>query len=269
MAEEKSRFEKVQQKLDYLINKWWFYVILIVLSFIIPTYASKGYNYNETGKFMYDILSTVLSPYRFLQPVFHIATVIIIILVIVLKNKMTRIFNFYVALNYFLAVFLQNITLNPTYGFVILGSNMFMILLPAFFWLIEGVIKRNNFAEITKFIPRYWVVPLAILAFWFPIGSSLLPSFDPILLLYSDFGLAVCLITPVFLALMSLYHPNYNVATVRMTSFTGIFFAIYNMINPFTNIGLYWWLLVLHIPLLSISLYCFILTLKRKEVENK
>ncbi len=73
--------------------------------------------------------------------------------------------------------------------------------------------------------------------------------------------------TPGYVGLLTLYYPKVNMVTLRMTSLVGLSIGRANM---FTNFGMRpsvnWWNGVLHIPLLVISLYGLIISLKRPPV---
>jgi len=71
------------------------------------------------------------------------------------------------------------------------------------------------------------------------------------------------MMTPVYVGLLTLYWPKVNMATLRVTSLVGLIIGLYNMLNFFIRPGRNWWNGVLHIPLLIISLYGLIISLKR------
>jgi Na+(H+)/acetate symporter ActP len=138
-----------------------------------------------------------------------------------------------------------------------------MFLIVAGFWAWEAVVLKNDYTFRKLPIWRYWVVPLAVLAFWYP-SSKGRPDFNPVNLITSGSGLAFCLMTPVYLTLLSLYWPRVNMPAMRVTSLVGLIIGLYNMyVNFGINPGRLWWNGVLHIPLLSISVYGLILSLKK------
>jgi Na+/proline symporter len=112
-------------------------------------------------------------------------------------------------------------------------------------------------------------VPLAILAFWAP-ASRGRPDFNPVYLVTNGAGLAFCMMTPVYVGLLTLYWPKVNIATLRVTSLVGLIIGLYNMhVNFFVRPSMLWWNGVLHIPLLTVSLYGLILSLKRAHAEQQ
>ena len=69
---------------------------------------------------------------------------------------------------------------------------------------------------------------------------------------------AFCLTTPLFLTILTLNLPKVNIVTYRITAIIGVIIGLYNMMNFFNPHTV--WLGVVHVPLLTISLYCAILS---------
>jgi hypothetical protein len=256
-----------QGKLDYLTRKWWFFLLFIVLQFV-PSYASKGFDPAETGLVTGEVLSHALV-YDFpsLFPIFKIIPVILIISIIFLKNAVTRVFSVYAGITYLLFAVLQSVAITEKYGLGIITTNVVMFSLVAIFWFWEAVVQKNNFTAPKRGGWRYWVVPFAFLAFWYPLTiseGSMIPDFNPIGILANGAGLAFCLMTPVYIAVLTLYHPRINLATLRVTSLVGVIIAIYNvLVNFILAFSTMWWNGVLHIPLLTISAYGLMLSFRR------
>ncbi|MDD5583313.1 MAG: hypothetical protein PHS99_08920 [Candidatus Marinimicrobia bacterium] len=267
---KKESLEKIQAKLELATRKWWFFLIFLFMQFI-PPYASKGYEWPEMGMVTGEILGhAIISNYAALYPIFKIAPIILFILIIFLRNGATRLFSIYVAINYVLIAFLQNIALTEKYGLGIVTINFIMFLLVAIFWIWEAIAQKNDFTLRKQPPWKYWVIPLAFLAFWYPANpNTLMPDFNPIYLFINGAGLTFCMMTPVYLAILTLYHPRVNIATLRITSLVGLIIAFYNLwVNFFINPSVLWWNGVLHIPLLSISLYAFVLSLRKNSLEE-
>ena len=68
--------------------------------------------------------------------------------------------------------------------------------------------------------------------------------------------------TPVYLGILTLYYPKVNVVTLRLTGLLGIIIGFWNMIVNFLIMPDLWWNGVLHLPLLFISIYAFVLSLR-------
>jgi hypothetical protein len=258
-----------QSKIERITRRWWFFGLFVLIQFF-PPYASKGYKIEDWGQVIQHALGNAIV-YRHpeIYPVFQIIAILLVVGILILRNKLARVFGVYVAISYMLFAIGQSIAFTDKYGLSICTINFVMFLIVAGFWAWEAVVLKNNYSFRKLPIWRYWVVPLAVLAFWCP-SSRGRPDFNPVLLFTSGSGLAFCLMTPVYLALLSLYWPRVNTPVMRATSLVGLIIGLYNMyanfgINPVRG----WWNGVLHIPLLSISIYCLILSLKHLQVENQ
>jgi hypothetical protein len=139
-----------------------------------------------------------------------------------------------------------------------------MLLVVAAFWFWDVFAQKNDLMLVEKPSWKYWVVPLAALAFWYPLNpQTFMPDFNSLYFLTNGAGLTFCMMTPVYLAILILHHPRVNMATLRVTGLAGVIIASYNVILNFLMYPeLLWWNGVLHIPLLMISGYA--LSLKKK-----
>ncbi len=264
---KRGGLEKFQVKIESVTRRWWFYLLFVLLQFI-PPYTSKGYVKSEAGIVAGEILShSLVFSYTALWPIFKIIPLILFISIIFLGNKVTSIFDVYGGVTYILFAFLQSIAVTEKFGLGILTVNLIMFLFVAAFWFWEVIVQKNDFSPRKQAVWRYWVIPFAFLAFWYPANpSTLMPDFNPIYLITNSAGLAFCMMTPVYLAILTLYYPRVNIATLRVTSLVGIIIGLYNMfVNFVFALDELWWNGILHIPLLSISLYAFTLSFHRFE----
>jgi hypothetical protein len=261
-----------QSKIEGITRRWWFFGLFVLIQFL-PPYASKGYKFPEEwgDVIMHALRYAFVYSYPRLFPIFKIIPIILIIGIIVFRNKVTRIFNIYVAFSYVLFALGQSIAVTERYGVAICTVNVVMFLVIAAFWAWESIVLQNDFklARIPLF--RYWVVPLLVIAFWYPLDfRTARPDFNPVHLFTNVAGVTFCMMTPVYLGLLSLYWPRVNQATMRVTSLVGLIIGLYNM---YANFGIkpsiLWLNGVLHIPLLVISLYGLILSLRRPKIKNR
>jgi len=261
----------IQRKLETITRKWWFFALFIVLTFV-PPYTSKTYNWTEggfnwmespTGQIILGALENTLAIAK-ASPVFQIIPIILIASMTLLGNKVARIFSIYGAFSYILFAFLQSIATTEKFGFGIATSNLIMILMAAAFWAWEAIVLKNNITLRQQPTWKFWVVPLAFLAFWFPMNpDTLKPDFNPAYLLTSGSGLYFCTMTPVYLAILTLCWPSVNLATLRVTSLAGAFIGFSTMLVFFVWFPTtFWWNGVLHIPLFTISIYGLALSLR-------
>jgi hypothetical protein len=247
-------------------KKWFYpliYFFLILLNSIVPHYTSTGYSWAESGEVVKSVLSVSLKPYLPLAPIFHIATVVLLIAIWRYGNKVRRIFSLYIGVNYIFIALAQGIGTIEKYGLVIMTGCVITYILVGLLWIWETISPRNDVTFRKLPAVRYWPVPLAFLAFWFPIGKDLTPNFDPVLLLTSPYGLAYCLTTPLIVCLLTLFHPRVNEPLYKITAFVGVIYGIWNMFSFFSPHAR--WLGVLHFPLLFISIYALFLPRMVKE----
>lgn len=263
------KIQKIQGKLDTVTKKWWLYLLLLLL-FFIPTYASKSYDPRQSVDLIGQVLSApLIYVFPALMPIAKIVPVALIVGVLAYGNKMRRAFNVYVAVLYLALAFLQTAAVTNTYGLVVISGNLALVLIVALVWVWEIVVERNDFGTRKHPLWRWWVAPLAVVSLLAPVDASTMsPDFSPVRLLTNEAGLTVCMMTPVVLAVLTLFHPTVNPAVLRVSSFAGMLLGAVNMIVWFALESWGWWMGVLHIPLVVISVYAFVLAHVRAEGES-
>jgi hypothetical protein len=103
-----------------------------------------------------------------------------------------------------------------------------------------------------------------LLAFWYPLNPrTLMPDFNPLYLVAGPAGLVFCLMTPLYLSILILMHPRVNIVTMRVTGLAGALIGFWNVVNFLMYPAVRWWNGVLHILLVVISGYVFILSYAR------
>jgi hypothetical protein len=153
-----------------------------------------------------DVIMEALSqPFIYAVPVlFPIAKVIPVVSVagvIVLGNKMRRVFSVYVALLFLAIAIFQNAARTETYGLVVSTGNLILVLIVGLLWVWEVFAERNDFTPRKQPLWRWWFMPLAALALLAPADShTLAPDFSLTRLLTSESGLTNCMMLPVILA---------------------------------------------------------------------
>jgi hypothetical protein len=249
---------RIQEELDELTQKWWFYLILL-LFFFIPTYASRPYDPRQSVALVGLVLSApLINAFPVLMPTAKIIPVVLILGVLVRGNKMRRFFDVYAGALYLALALFQTMAITDTYGLVILSGNLALVMTVALAWIWEAFAERNDFG--LRQIPpwRWWVVPLALLALLEPVDvTTMSPDFTPARLLTNEAGLTFCMLTPTMLAALTLFHPTVNRAVLRVTSFAGMLFGAVNVIVWFGIEAGGWWMGVLHLPLVIVSVYAF------------
>lgn len=246
---------KIQEKLEVIVWKWWFYLIFVLIQFI-PSFTSKGYDPRKMGEVISTILqNAIISSLENWYPLFKIIPIILVVLIFLRIKGVARWFNIYVGISYVLFAFVQHIAITEEYGFSIVISNIIMLLIVAAFWFWDVLAQKNDLMPVKQPKWKYWVIPTAFLAFWYPINQdTLMPDFSLGYLFNNVAGLTFCMMTSVYLAILLLHYPHINLATLRVTGLAGIIIASYNILLNFIMYpDTLWWNGVLHIPLLMIS----------------
>ena len=263
---------RVYEKFDLITGKWWFIIIFLIVG-SLPPYVSKGFSPERTQGIIIDILKSSImnSLPQSVYIIFKIIPIVLIILLLLLRNRLRIVFTIYVGISYILFALLQGIAFSPNFGFGIITGNMLMFLIVSASWFLDISFRKNDFENIKLTFWKYLMAFLSIIAFWYPLNQKTgLPDFNPLYFITNGAGLAFCMMTPVYLFILLLIYPRVNRVTLRITSLAGFIIGIYNMLINFgVNPEKYWWNGVLHFPLLIISLISLILSFRRtlKEVE--
>ena len=251
------------EKLEKISRKWWFWAVLIIAQFTILPFASRNFSYEAINEIIYFTLGNAIQvKMSNLNVYFQILSLVVIVLLFIFKNKVKLFFNIYVFISYVAFSIIQNIAFTEKFGVSVVTINVLMFLLVAYVWFIE-IFKGKNDYSFANFKWKYlWMIILAVIAYLCPLSGNGF-DFNPIHFFGKNSATAFCLMTPLFLTIMTLNLPRINIVTYRITSIVGVIIGFYNMFaffNPHTiALGL------LHIPLLSISLYTLILSYKIKQ----
>ena len=264
--------ERVTRVMDYLAGKRWFYGLLYVIGFLVlPPYASKGYSWPEMWYVIKEVVAYKAIIYKLVRlawpsALIHVLALALIAAVAIWGERAAKAFDIYVFAIYLMVAVGQGVGFSGLYGLIVLTGNIALGLFIAFSWGWECLVGRNRFRREFFAPERLWLVPLAAWAYWSPVEPFKL---DPSYLLIGYFGLSFCFTTPVVLTLMALYYPDVNKPVMRFTAFLGLVFGLYNVVPPlvFLALGTYiadaiWRGTILHLPLLIISAYALVLTIK-------
>lgn len=251
--------------LDKATEKWWFYLVILLLFFIVPSYTQRGASYQESQNIIKEVLTNPLI-YGF-TPLLWISKAVFVLLVLLILfqgKRMSRAFAIITAVFYIGIAIFQNTAQTSTYGLTILSGNVLLMLLVAASWIVEALKPKNDLAPVKMPRWKWGVLPLAGLAFWFPVdasGSS--PQFTLTTLVSNGSMLTYCMVTPVVLAILIIFHPRVNNTTMRVTSYVGIMFGAINEIEWFVLYPSMWWMGIMHVPLLTTSLLALAMTRAR------
>jgi hypothetical protein len=260
------RTDRLQVTLARLSGRWWLYLLLCVF-FFVPSSAERGYDPRQSSALVEAVLRhpfiAALSPVYVL---FKLVPVLLVVLVMVFGNRFRTAFHGYVTLLLLAIALFQNSASTERFGLVIIIGNVALMTIVALSWLWETVAQRGDYSRAR---PSPWKWPffaLAVFAFWFPVNSATVtPDFNLVSLAANESMLTYCMVTPVLLAFLLLYFPRVNIVTFRISAFVGLMFGVMNAITWFVLKPSMWWMGVLHLPLLLVSLLCFVLSLTPPE----
>ena len=263
-----ASIENIQNTLDAKTRRWWFFVGMLVLQCVAIPYATKNFDFSKWGNIIRHASShCFLFSWKPVYPVFQVAAIVFVVILLILRNKVGRIFSLYAGICYVLIAILQSVAITPKYGVCIVTVNIIMFGLVAGAWIWEAIAGKNDFSKHDRSYWKYLVIPPAVVAFWMPISETTgKPDFDPVYFLTSGSALTFCLMTPVFVAVLMFFYPRVNMLTLRMTGVVGTILGLYNII-PKLILGLYSsrWDGILHLPLLVLSAMGLVLSMKKQK----
>jgi len=236
-------------------QKWWF-IPLIVLPELIPPYAATGYRLQDVGLVnAYILTHPIKSEFAPLYVGFQVVPMLMIGALLIFRNRAARVFSGFVGASCIGMGVLQSVSVDPRYGTAICLGNMLMCFVLAGLWFWEAYQPRTDY----RFQARaLWLLPLALLAFWEPVNrTTLLPDFNPLYLLTSGTGAVYCMIMPLYMTVLLLQFPRVNIPLLGATSFISILLALGNFLICFVLYPAYWWIGILHVPLLITGVYGF------------
>lgn len=254
----------MQEWLNRLSGKWWFYLVLLLITFV-PPYTAKPYDPAKSAGVVIAVLSNAMVySWKWLFPLAKIVPLVAFGALALRKGWAARAFHIYAALNFLIVGLFENMASTPQYGFAVLIGNVAVCLLVAASWLWEGIVKQGDFSRARWDLSRVWVLLPAFIAFWYPIDMvTLQPSFRLLYLISSEAGVTFCMMLPVYLAVMILFYPKVNIVTLRVTGFSGLIVGLLSAVQFFVmNEGMTW-MGALHLPLLIISAYSFVRSFRR------
>jgi hypothetical protein len=256
----------IYQKAERLTSRWWFYLLVFLVPAILPPFASTGTGYwrelNDAIWYVSDAVYYRKLSFHYSMPIMHLVMLLMIIALFVLGRRFGRAFSFLVAANFAFICFAQTVVVTEKYGLVVISELLAWYLIVFFLWFWEVLEPRNDFTWVANTRKPYWTIPLALIAFWNPDQvwqfhlSNFIDSYSPT---------AFCMMTPIYLTVLLLFYPKVNLVLLRVQGFVGVVIGVITLVVAFMkepSNGIYWTLL--HMPLILISLYSFILGIRTK-----
>lgn len=245
------------ERIEKLTRKWWFFAGLIALQFVVMPFSTKNFGFENIEDMVGWTLSHAIQlQMRSYYLYFQVLALVVLFALFLFKNRMKKVFSLYAALSYVAFALLQNVAVTEEYGLSVVSVNVLMFLMVAYVWFLESKLPENDYSFDNLNWKTAWMIPLALLAFWLPINQYLRFDFSLSRFLFSGSSLTFCMMTPVFLTIMTLNLPKVNLVTYRVTAIIGVIIGCYNMMmfqNP-QRINL----ALIHLPLMLISVYAVI-----------
>jgi hypothetical protein len=240
-------------------RRWWF-LPLLLLPQLIPPFATQGYrliDWPAVNQFI--ITHPVKAIFPAVYPVFKVIPLLLLAGIVFNNKAAARLFLIWVAFDYVLVSLLQSFSISSRYGVAVCTGNLVTFLFLAVIWACEALRPAVLLSIRNQPLRRFWPVILALFAFWYPVNpQTLLPDFNPAYLITSGAGLSFCLSTPLFLSIALIAFPSANKGWIACAAFVGLFMGVSNLVLEWVIIPTYWWIGVLHLPLVLISAYALI-----------
>ncbi|HZK19572.1 MAG TPA: hypothetical protein VFC68_02475 [Treponemataceae bacterium] len=251
----------------FLGHTIWFKVFLTILIFV-PSITERPYNPVETS----DVIASVLShplivEIDFLLPVFKLLLLASMIIPFLIHRDFQKILLVYYGIILIIVGVFQNIAYTETYGYAWLVGNSLGQIVVALYCFYDvfrqkSVLKRQFVNK-----KRLWLIVPMIIALLLPyevVDTVIRPSMKTVL--YNESGVTYCMITPIVIGIMIIFSKEMYKPLLSAISYLGFLYGLLNMVTWFGIQKENWWMGVLHLPLLVISLYGLIISNKEKAV---
>lgn len=239
-------------------NKIWFKVFLTVLIFL-PSYTEVGFDPANTT----DVIASVMKHPLIISTEWFLPIAKLLLLAVIISSFIFAQISKRLLLGYYTFILLivgifQNMAYTHDYGFVWLIGNtliQFAVLGYCLFDVIKSKteIKKENLNK-----RRLWIVVPMLLAFLMPYSINsenyVFPAFNSNVLI-NEAGVTYCMITPVVIGNLLLFSKGVNKSTLSVISYVGFIFGLLNMMTWFGLQIENWWMGVLHLPLMILSIY--------------
>jgi hypothetical protein len=261
---------KLYITLEKLTRKWWFYALIFLTSFIPPWSNHKISSFSDVVKlvkYVSDFLIAKKLIYVPFMPYFHVAMLLLFGALFIWRNRFGKVFSVIVGLHFLVILYMQTGAITDKYGLVFYPNAFIMFIFIALGWFWEAKIREIDYT-FKPLPPQHWlVVAAAIFSFWNPDKAG---DYRLILFLTSTSPIAYCMISTIYLALLCALFPRVNLPLFRVTSFISILIGIVTLGMGFfmdpPERGRYWSLL--HTPMLAVSVYCFVLSVRKQDPQT-
>lgn len=256
--------EGAQMKTDRFISSRLFRALMIALMFL-PLMTEKPYDSRYTVNVIAEVLK---NPYSLrisaLLPLSKAVLLLASVSPFFFRRSERIILGYYAVILVIVSVF-QNMALTQ-YGFTFIPGNMIVQLIIAVIVLIDLFGKKSRVEKNDIDRGYLWVIPFMALAFLMPYevkDGIIVPSLRTVFT--NDAGVTYCMITPVILGTLMLFHKDVHRETLNAIAFLGFGFGILNMMTWFGYQRQNWWMGICHLPLLILSFSAMRMSKGRKQ----
>ena len=249
---------------------WWFKVVLALIVFI-PPYAQIPFSPENTTAVIASVMAyPLITSISWVAPLAKWVLLAVVVVLLIMTNKGAEkvLLGYYVIILIIVGLF-QNMSFTTAYGFVWLIGNTIVQLIVAVFCLYDLIKRKTVIRQGSLKRSRLWVIPLMVFAFLMPyevnVAGDVYPAF-PISVLFNEAGVTYCMNTPVLLGILVLFSDGVYPPTLSIISYVGLVFAALNLVTWFGIQPESWWMGILHLPLLAISILGLLLSDRAKKI---
>jgi hypothetical protein len=242
----------------------WIYIAILLASFV-PAYTKIPMNPQDTSNLIAEVLSNpIIYQFPFLFPIAKLFLLLLFIGPIFLKNRFSKMYSFMVVILLLPVVLFQNMSNNTSYGFSVLSGNIATQIIIVILFLWEIKVSRNNFSERNISSINIITLVMGFLAFWMPSKDGFM-YFNARDIILNEAGFTFCMIVPILISSLLTYSKSVNLTLLKMLSFISVYYGILNQITWFILNPVYWWMGVVHFPLLVNGVIGFIISIKEEK----
>jgi hypothetical protein len=221
----------------------------------VPPYVSRGFELFRVPEITPYIL--IHSVRRDFAPLFPLANGLALLLLagVLFRGALFyRPFSLFLSVAYLLAGILQNVSVSDRYGFSVSVSTLLVALLTAGLWLRE-FLTAGRAVQVRIHSGRLLaLLPFALLALWQPVHpETRLPDLQLGYFLSSGSSLTFCMLTIVSLSVMIYRFPEVDRLLLFVSAAFGLLIGIGNLWLEFLYQPDLFWVGVLHLPLVALS----------------
>lgn len=222
----------------------------------VPPFASRGFELFRAPEITAYIL--IHSIRREFAPFFPFANALALLLLagVLFRGALFyRPFSLFLSVAYLLAGILQNVSVSDRYGFSVSISTLLVALLTAGLWLREFLTAGRAVQPRTDPKRLLALLPFSLLALWQPVHpETRLPDLQLHYFLSSGSSLTFCMLTIVSLSVMVSRFPEVDGLLLFVSAAFGLLIGIGNLWLEFLYRPDLFWVGVLHIPLVGLSI---------------